>query len=157
MSVGIDGVTVAKGERVSAGQVIAEVPDPSDQLTAEPTLGHPVAGRDFRPETLSAIILRRLALDGSNRQPKFIIPTIADRLAKGMRVEGLALASALWCAYCEGTTESGAEIEPNDPNWDRLQAQARADLGKRYNHIHLLPLLEEQAESAATHGQANRG
>lgn len=70
--------------------------------------------------------IRRLCLDGSNRQPKFIIPTIADRLAKGQRVEGLALASALWCSYCEGTTEGGAEIAPNDPNWDRLQAQARA-------------------------------
>ena len=70
--------------------------------------------------------IRRLCLDGSNRQPKFIIPTIADRLAKGQSVEGLALASALWCSYCEGTTEGGAEIAPNDPNWDRLQAQARA-------------------------------
>ena len=27
--------------------------------------------------------IRRLCLDGSNRQPKFIIPTIADRLAQG--------------------------------------------------------------------------
>lgn len=70
--------------------------------------------------------IRRLCLDGSNRQPKFIIPTIADRLAQGLSVEGLALASALWCSYCEGTTETGAVIEPNDPNWDRLQAQARA-------------------------------
>jgi mannitol 2-dehydrogenase len=70
--------------------------------------------------------IRRLCLDGSNRQPKFIIPTIADRLARGLPVEGLALESALWCCYCEGTTESGAVIAPNDPNWDRLQERARA-------------------------------
>jgi mannitol 2-dehydrogenase len=69
--------------------------------------------------------IRRLCLDGSNRQPKFIIPSIADRLDRGLPVSGLALASALWCRYCHGTTESGAVIEPNDPNWERLQARAR--------------------------------
>ena len=68
----------------------------------------------------------RLAQDGSNRQPKFIIPTIADRLKAGKSVAGLALESALWCRYCFGTTDSGAVIEPNDPNWDRMQATARA-------------------------------
>jgi mannitol 2-dehydrogenase len=70
--------------------------------------------------------IRRLCLDGSNRQPKFIIPSIADRLDRGLPVDGLALESALWCRYCYGTTDSGKVIEPNDPSWDRLQAQARA-------------------------------
>ncbi|HEV2901165.1 MAG TPA: mannitol dehydrogenase family protein [Pseudaminobacter sp.] len=70
--------------------------------------------------------VRRLCLDGSNRQPKFIIPTIADRLASGTSVSGLALESALWCRYCFGITESGTEIAPNDPNWDRLLTTARA-------------------------------
>jgi len=68
--------------------------------------------------------IRRLCLDGSNRQPKFIIPTIADRLASDAGVDGLALESALWCRYCAGTTDSGAVIEPNDPSWDRLTACA---------------------------------
>jgi mannitol 2-dehydrogenase len=70
--------------------------------------------------------IRRLCLDGSNRQPKFIIPTIADRLKAGAGVEGLALESALWCRYCFGTTDSGKVIEPNDPNWDRLTATSKA-------------------------------
>jgi len=70
--------------------------------------------------------IRRLCLDGSNRQPKFIIPTIADRLKAGKSVTGLALESALWCRYCFGTTDSGAVIEANDPSWDRLQATAKA-------------------------------
>ena len=70
--------------------------------------------------------VRRLCLDGSNRQPKFIIPSVADRLAKGASVTGLALESALWCRYCFGTTESGRTIEPNDPNWDRLRSRAIA-------------------------------
>ena len=70
--------------------------------------------------------IRRLCLDGSNRQPKFIIPTIADRLKAGKGIEGLALESALWCRYCFGTTDSGAVTEPNDPNWERMTATAKA-------------------------------
>ena len=69
--------------------------------------------------------VRRLCLDGSNRQPKFIVPTIADRLKSGQDVAGLALESALWCRYCFGETESGQTIAPNDPSWDRLQMASR--------------------------------
>jgi len=70
--------------------------------------------------------VRRLCLDGSNRQPKFIIPTIADRLKAGKGVDGLALESALWCRYCYGESDAGKPIEPNDPNWERLTKTARA-------------------------------
>ncbi|MFT4151958.1 MAG: mannitol dehydrogenase family protein [Paracoccaceae bacterium] len=69
---------------------------------------------------------RRLCLDGSNRQPKFIIPSLRDNLAKGHVPRGLILESALWCRYCAGVTDRGAEIAPNDPNWDRLQPLALA-------------------------------
>ena len=68
--------------------------------------------------------VRRLCLAGSNRQPKFVVPTIRDRLAAGAPVEGLALASALWCRYCFGETESGETIAPNDPAWPLLQDHA---------------------------------
>ena len=69
--------------------------------------------------------IARLCFDGSNRQPKFILPTAADRLEAGESITGLALVSAFWCRYCAGETESGAPIAPNDPDWDRLQARAR--------------------------------
>lgn len=68
---------------------------------------------------------RRLCLDGSNRQPKFIIPSLRDNLARGVMPLGLILASAMWCRYCFGIDENGAEIAPNDPNWDQLQDAAR--------------------------------
>ena len=68
--------------------------------------------------------IARLCFDGSNRQPKFIIPSIIDRLSAGAAVTGLALESALWCRYCAGRTEQGGMIEPNDPSWDRLHAVA---------------------------------
>ena len=67
---------------------------------------------------------RRLCLDGSNRQPKFIVPSLRDALAADGTIDGLCLVSALWCRYCAGTTDSGAVIPPNDPNWDQLQALA---------------------------------
>ncbi len=68
----------------------------------------------------------RLAQDGSNRQPKFILPSTADRLAKGLDVVGLALVSALWCRYFEGVSDSGKAIVFNDVNAERLQTAALA-------------------------------
>lgn len=70
--------------------------------------------------------IRRLCLDGSNRQPKFVIPTLRDALAQGGAFDGLALECALWARYCAGVTDSGATIDPNDPNWDRLVPVAEA-------------------------------
>ena len=69
--------------------------------------------------------VQRLCLDGSNRQPKFILPSAADRLREGLPVDGLALVSAFWARYCYGETESGQTISPNDPSWARLTAEAR--------------------------------
>ncbi|MCD1642630.1 mannitol dehydrogenase family protein [Aurantimonas coralicida] len=70
--------------------------------------------------------IRRLCLDGSNRQPKFIVPSVLDNLQAGRSPTGLALESALWCRYCRGVTDSGAAIAPNDPDWDHLTERARA-------------------------------
>jgi mannitol 2-dehydrogenase len=74
----------------------------------------------------------RLAQDGSNRQPKFILPSTADRLAKGLDIIGLSLVSALWCRYFAGTSDSGKAIVFNDASADRLHAaalQAKDDPG----------------------------
>ena len=68
----------------------------------------------------------RLCLDGSNRQPKFILPTLSDALTKGLPFEGLALETALWCRYCAGTDEGGAEIPPNDESAAELKDRALA-------------------------------
>jgi mannitol 2-dehydrogenase len=67
----------------------------------------------------------RLCFDGSNRQPKFILPCIRDRLKAGGSIRGLALETALWCRYCYGETESGKPIAPNDPSWERIQTAAK--------------------------------
>jgi mannitol 2-dehydrogenase len=68
----------------------------------------------------------RLAQDGSNRQPKFILPSTRDRLNAGADVTGLALESALWCRYCAGTTDAGEPFHLDDPNASRLTPAALA-------------------------------
>lgn len=108
-------------EKVETDEIIPAVPPvPGTDLNA---YFAKVKERCANPKIADQV--RRLCLDGSNRQPKFIIPTIADRLAQDLPVEGLALESALWCRYCAGTTDSGTVIEPNDPNWARLTETAR--------------------------------
>ena len=79
--------------------------------------------------------ISRLCFDGSNRQPKFILPTIEARLSSGQSVDGLALESALWCRYCYGTSDSGQAIQANDPQWDTLTMKAK--LAKSEPHIWL--------------------
>ncbi|WP_406676000.1 mannitol dehydrogenase family protein [Roseobacter weihaiensis] len=69
---------------------------------------------------------RRVAFDGSSRHPGFIVPSIRDGLDAGTPVSGLALVSALWARYCDGTREDGSAVAANDPNWDSLQRVAKA-------------------------------
>ena len=108
--------------KVEREEIIPTVPPvPGTDLSAYYEL---IVQRFSNPEV--ADTERRLCLDGSNRQPKFIVPSIRDALAKGGTIEGLALVSALWARYCYGETDSGTPIPPNDPNWDALQSLARA-------------------------------
>ena len=81
-----------------------------------------IVERFSNPEVADTV--RRLCLDGSNRQPKFIVPSLREAAAAGGSIRGLALVSALWCRYCAGVSDSGAEIAPNDPNWGALTALA---------------------------------
>ena len=92
--------------------------------------------------------IQRLCLDGSNRQPKFILPSARDRLAAGQAIEGLALVSALWCRYCYGETESGKAIAPNDAGWDRLQTAARAARGRPAAYLEMRDIFGELPDDA---------
>lgn len=93
-----------------------------------------VAGMDFNQYFAKACerfsnpkiadTIPRLCLDGSNRQPKFILPSIVDRLEQGLPVDGLALEVALWCRYCAGSDDAGNTIEVVDENARRLQEKA---------------------------------
>ncbi|QQA42573.1 mannitol dehydrogenase family protein [Pelagovum pacificum] len=104
-----------------------------EQREIMPTL-KPIAGVDY-DAYLDKLVERfsnsavgdtipRLCLDGSNRQPKFVLPTARARLDAGESVDGLALEVALWCRYCAGTDEAGNEIPPNDDSHAELKALA---------------------------------
>ncbi len=113
---------LAKLEREEIIPVIPPVPDTdlNDYFSL-------IERRFLNPKIADTI--PRLAQDGSNRQPKFILPSTADRLARGEDVVGLALVSALWCHYLAGATDSGKAITFNDPNIDRIHAAATAAKG----------------------------
>jgi mannitol 2-dehydrogenase len=109
-------------EAIELNEIVPTVPDvPGINLN---DYYQSVVSRFSNPAIADTI--SRLCFDGSNRQPKFIVPTIFDRLYAGASIDGLALASAFWCRYCEGTNEAGNELPPNDPSWDLLQATAIA-------------------------------
>ncbi len=89
----------------------------------------------------------RLAQDGSNRQPKFILPSTADRLALGQDIVGLSLVSALWCRYFYGTSDSGKQIVFNDASAERLQAAAIKAKDDPMAFLALRDIFGEVAES----------
>jgi mannitol 2-dehydrogenase len=113
-------------EKLTKSEIQPVVPPPPNTKLDE--YRELIARRFANPKIGDTI--QRLCFDGSNRQPKFILPTVADRLTAGGSFRGLALVSALWCRYCYGETETGKAIAPNDPSWERIQAaakQARSD------------------------------
>ena len=58
--------------------------------------------------------ISRIAEEGSERQPKFILPAVIDALAAGKPVDGFALEIALWCRYCLAEDEQGKLIDVKD-------------------------------------------
>lgn len=66
--------------------------------------------------------IARNAAFGSDRQPKFILPSLRDALAAGRPVSGLALELAIWCHYCGLTPETAL----NDPRAGLLKHHAAA-------------------------------
>ena len=109
-------------EKVERDEIIPHVPPVPDTDLGD--YFATIKGRFANPEIADTI--RRLCLDGSNRQPKFILPSLRDNLAAGRMPTGLILECALWCRYCAGISDSGAVIAPNDPAWDRLTVVAQA-------------------------------
>jgi mannitol 2-dehydrogenase len=69
--------------------------------------------------------LARLAFDGSERIPKWLLPVIRENLAAGGEIRRSAAVVASWARYCEGADEQGQPIEVVDRRRDRLMANAR--------------------------------
>jgi len=72
--------------------------------------------------------MSRIAEEGSERQPKFILPAVIDALDTGKSVDGFALEIALWCRYCLAEDEQGELINVKDLKADELFQYSEASL-----------------------------
>lgn len=64
----------------------------------------------------------QIAMDGSRKLPQRLLSPMADNLAAGRPVDGLALAVAGWMRFVGGTDEVGRPIDVRDPLAARLRA-----------------------------------
>ncbi|MGB7269983.1 MAG: mannitol dehydrogenase family protein [Albidovulum sp.] len=132
-------------DRVLGAEVLPHVPAvPGQNLEDYKRL---IIERFSNPKIADTV--RRLCLDGSNRQPKFILPALQDGLAAGTDVAGLTLLSAIWCRYCFGTTEDGFEIPANDPNWQQLTKRANAARTAPVEWLKMTEVYGDIADNAA--------
>ncbi len=69
--------------------------------------------------------LARLAFDGSERLPKWLLPVIRENLAAGGEVRRSIAVVAGWARYAEGVDEQGEPIDVVDRRRDELMARAR--------------------------------
>jgi mannitol 2-dehydrogenase len=69
--------------------------------------------------------LARLCMDGSGKMPRFVLPSIRERLARGGPRRMLVLCLAAWLRYLQGVDDQGERYEIADPLGARLQMAAR--------------------------------
>jgi mannitol 2-dehydrogenase len=101
---------------------------------ATPTL-RPVPGIDLDHYRRELIVrfsnpairdtLARLAFDGSERLPKWLLPVVRENVASGGPVRLSAAVVAGWARYAEGVDEQGEPIDVVDRRRDFLRERAR--------------------------------
>jgi mannitol 2-dehydrogenase len=67
----------------------------------------------------------RLAAEGSDRIPKWLVPVVRENLATGGEIRRSALVIAAWARYAEGADEAGEPIEVVDQRRGALMERAR--------------------------------
>ncbi len=67
----------------------------------------------------------QIAMDGSQKLPLRVLPSVRANLLQGRPIRRLALVIAAWIGYLQGLAEDGSEFRPDDPLADRLQPLAR--------------------------------
>lgn len=78
--------------------------------------------------------VQRLAMDGSQKIPNFLVPPLEHQLASGGSIKWMAFALAAWYRYLRGVDESGVAIEIVDPMKEELVSRARIG-GKEAMHL----------------------
>jgi mannitol 2-dehydrogenase len=70
--------------------------------------------------------LARLGTDGSDRIPKFVLPSIIDQLRRGGEIKLLCLTVAAWFRYLAGNDDAGKPMPMQDSLLKQLQDAAKA-------------------------------
>jgi fructuronate reductase len=66
----------------------------------------------------------QIAMDGSQKLPLRILPSIRANLAQGLPIDRLALTVAAWIRYLGGIDEQARPFKPDDPWLERLRESA---------------------------------
>ena len=114
---------------------------------------HPVEGMDFdayiesllerfaNPQVRDQIL--RLAMDGTGRLPKFVLPTLRTHLANGGPTKLAALLLATWCQSLTGKSDAGNDIEYGpDAMLEQAKAAAQASLENPAAFLDLAPTFD---------------
>lgn len=114
---------------------------------------HPVEGMDFdayiesllerfaNPQVRDQIL--RLAMDGTGRIPKFVLPTLRTHLDNGGPTELTALFLATWAQSLTGKSDAGNDIEYGpDANLELVKAAAQASLENPAAFLDLAPTFD---------------
>lgn len=92
--------------------------------------------------------LVRICQDGSSKAPKFVLPSIRERLAQGKSASLLILAVAGWLRYLSAVDEKGQPIVIDDPMAAKLTRIAKKDGA---NPAALLELIEVFGKDLSVH------
>lgn len=161
----------------AARDVALEAPDRVALLIKRymgyPAYGHPVAGRIFRPETLSAIILRKLVDDaqysiGPVSQAVITVPAYFDETRRKAtkdagRIAGLEVLdildepTAAALAYSFRPPASGQPLHPDQVLPDKEQIVLVYDLGGGTFDVTLVRLTRRRFETLAIEGDVRLG
>jgi molecular chaperone DnaK len=171
----IDGDMAVVGQ--AALDVALEQPDKVASLIKR-RMGHPlygrlVAGREFRPETLSAIILRKLVQDAERRigpvekavitVPAYFDDTRRKATQDAGRIAGLQVLdildepTAAALAYSIQPSRSSAEIYPDRVLRDEQRTVLVYDLGGGTFDVTLVRLTQKRFETLAVEGDVRLG
>jgi len=82
-------------------------------------------GEDVLERFTNPMVVHRtlqVAMDGSQKLPQRLVPTIADRLRAGAEPRWAALALAGWMRFVTGRADGGAALPLDDPLAERIRA-----------------------------------
>jgi mannitol 2-dehydrogenase len=122
------------------------------RLEAIPTL-QPVPGIDLEAYCRELIerfsneavrdTLARLAFDGSERIPKFLLPVLRENLESGGEIRRCAFVLAAWSCFLEGRDEHGNPTPVDDRRASELLTAAQAEYGEPGSFLDYRPVFGE--------------